>query len=182
MKWKAASAKTSSTIESHAMTEPHVFEILKDEHRQITISETGIYHVNLIGSGAEVEIGGTFRVAGNEKADVTVIIHHKAPHTRANTTLRGVGDDHAVVRFVGRIIIDEDCGDSNSFLTERILLLSDTAKAEAVPDLEIKTDDVKCSHAASISRIPEEHLFYVMSRGIPRKEAEDLIIEGFLTL
>lgn len=113
---------------------------------------------------------------------MTVIIHHQAPHTRANTTLRGVARDRAQIRFVGRIIIDEACGDSNSFLTERILLLSDQAKAEAVPDLEIKTDDVKCSHAASISRIPEEHLFYLMSRGIPQLQAENLIIEGFLDL
>jgi Fe-S cluster assembly protein SufD len=60
------------------------------------------------------------------------------------------------------------------------LLLSDNAKAEAIPDLEILTDDVKCSHAASISRIPESQLFYLMSRGIPRSAAEDLIVNGFL--
>jgi Fe-S cluster assembly protein SufD len=149
---------------------------------QITITDSGEYVVSLVVPGAEVEIVGAFLVEGNDKADVTVIIHHKAAHTRANTTLRGVGRDHAQVRFVGRIIIDEDCGDTNSFLTERILLLSDTAKAEAVPDLEIKTDDVKCSHAASISRIPDEHLFYLMSRGIPRLQAEELIIGGFLNL
>lgn len=148
--------------------------------RKITLSESGEYVVKLTVPSAEVEITGTFAVDQDNKADVTVIIHHQSPHTRANTTLRGVARDHAQVRFVGRIIIDEDCGDSNSFLTERILLLSDHAKAEAVPDLEIKTDDVKCSHAASISRIPEEHIFYLMSRGIPRREAEELIIEGFL--
>jgi Fe-S cluster assembly scaffold protein SufB len=93
-----------------------------------------------------------------------------------------VATDQAQIKFVGRIIIDKDCGDSNSFLTERILLLSDQAKAEAVPDLEIKTDDVKCSHAASISRIPEEHLFYLMSRGLQRSAAEQMVVDGFLSL
>ncbi|MCA9369371.1 SufD family Fe-S cluster assembly protein, partial [Candidatus Woesebacteria bacterium] len=66
--------------------------------------------------------------------------------------------------------------------TERVLLLSDTATAETVPDLEILTDDVKCSHAASVSRIPEEQIFYLQSRGIERSTAEDMIVEGFLAL
>lgn len=158
------------------------FQVKQNEHRQIKIDSSGEYTIELIGPGAEVTITGAFMVEGSDKADVTVIIHHQAPHTRANTTLRGVGRDSAQVRFVGRIIIDEKCGDTNSFLTERILLLSDQAKAEAVPDLEIKSDDVKCSHAASISRIPQEHLFYLMSRGIKQRQAEELIVDGFLSL
>ncbi len=157
------------------------FIIQQDELQKIQITESGEYLFELIGPGADVEIGGAFLAENEEKIDVTVIIHHKAPHTRANTTLRGVGRDKARVRFVGRIIIDEDCGDSNSFLTERILLLSDSASAEAIPDLEIKTDDVKCSHAASVSRIPEEHIFYLMSRGISRNAAEEMVVEGFLS-
>lgn len=158
------------------------FTIKADEQRHLSITKPGEYKVDLVGSGAEVEIGGSFLVEGKDSTAVTVIIHHQAPHTRAKTVLKGVGRDQAQVKFVGRIIIDEDCGDSNSFLTERILLLSDDAKAEAVPDLEIKTDDVKCSHAASISRIPEEHIFYLMSRGLSRKAAETLVIDGFLAL
>jgi Fe-S cluster assembly scaffold protein SufB len=81
---------------------------------------------------------------------------------------------------VGRIIIDPECGDTNSFLSERILLLSDSARAEAVPDLEILTDDVKCSHAATISRIPDDQIFYLMSRGLSRQTAEEEIVSGFL--
>lgn len=161
---------------------PTIFEVNANEKKQFTIEKSGEYLVKLVGSGAEVEIAGALQAKGKEKIDVTVVIHHQAPHTRANTTLRGVGDDNATVRFVGRIKIDEKCGDTNSFLTERILLLSNDAKAEAIPDLEILSDDVKCSHAASISRIPEEHLFYLMSRGINRKQAEALVVEGFLNL
>lgn len=156
------------------------YTITKPTAEPIIVAEPGEYHIFLTKAGAEVEIKGVFDVRGKDECSVTVIIHHQAPHTRANTTLRGVGRDQAKIKFVGRIIIDEECGDSNSFLTERILLLSDKAVAEAVPDLEIKTDDVKCSHAASISRIPEEHLFYLMSRGISRSQAEQLVVEGFL--
>lgn len=149
-------------------------------HQTLEVTESGQYVVELTEPGAEVEIAGAFQAADQDQVDVEVVVHHKAPHTRANTTLKGVAQDQAKIRFVGRIIIDPECGDTNSFLTERILLLSDNAKAEAVPDLEIKTDDVKCSHAASISRIPEEHLFYLMSRGLSRAQAEALVVSGFL--
>lgn len=148
--------------------------------RQIEISKPGKHVIKLTERGEEVEIIGVFETRDNEKKEVEVIIHHQAPHTLANTTLKGVAKDKSSLKFVGRIIIDPKCGQSNSFLTERILLLSDQAHAEAIPDLEILTDDVKCSHAASISNISEEHLFYLMSRGLSKTQAEELIVEGFL--
>jgi Fe-S cluster assembly protein SufD len=149
---------------------------------ELSFAESGHHVVALTKPGAEVSISALFSATGDEKVELTVVIHHQAPHTRANTTLKGVATDQAQIKFVGRIVIDEHCGDTNSFLTERILLLSDQAKAEAVPDLEIKSDDVKCSHAASISRIPDSQLFYLMSRGLPKKQAESLIVEGFLEI
>jgi Fe-S cluster assembly protein SufD len=159
-------------------TQKSVFQIA--ESSKHTLEKPGIYLFEITKPGVELEIGGVFDVGDRDRAEVAVIIHHKAPHTRAETTLKGVARDHASLTFVGRIIIDEDCGDSHSFLTERILLLSDTAHAKAVPDLEIKTDDVSCSHAASISDIPEDHIFYLMTRGITRQQAEEMIVEGFL--
>lgn len=161
-----------------SQTQNHTFLIEKSEAH--TVEKPGIYVFEITKPGAELTIGGVFDVGGQERAEIEVIIHHKAPHTRASTTLKGVARDRASLTFVGRIIIDEECGDSHSFLTERILLLSDTAHAKAVPDLEIKTDDVSCSHAASVSDIPEEHIFYLMSRGITRQQAEEMIVEGFL--
>lgn len=145
-----------------------------------TIEKPGTYVFEITQPGVELEVAGVFNATGRDMTQVVAIIHHKAPHTRANTTLKGVARDHASITFVGRIIIEEDCGDSHSFLTERILLLSDTAHAKAVPDLEIMTDDVSCSHAASVSNIPDEHIFYLMSRGLTRLQAEEMIVEGFL--
>jgi Fe-S cluster assembly scaffold protein SufB len=123
---------------------------------------------------------GAFEANSNDKIDVHLTLIHSAPHTRAQTVLKGVARDSASIRFFGLIKIEPDCGDTQSFLEERILLLSDKARAEAVPELEILTDDVKCSHAASVSQIPSEHLFYLESRGIPRTQAEAMIVEGFL--
>lgn len=149
--------------------------------QKFTVDQPGEYLIELLVPGAEVEVSGVFLSQEQENKEIKVTIHHKAPNTRANTVLKGVARDASRISFTGRIIIDPSCGNSNSFLTERILLLSDSAKAEAVPDLEILTDDVKCSHAASISRIPETQVFYLMSRGLPRNQAEQLIVDGFLS-
>ncbi len=156
------------------------YRIEKDQHLEIELIEPGEYEVTLAGEGASVLVGGRFSASGSERIEVAIILRHEAKHTRADTTLKGVVRDTAFLKFTGRIIIEENCGDTNSFLTERILLLSDSARAEAIPDLEIKTDDVKCSHAASISKIPDTQLFYLQSRGIKRSDAEKLIVEGFL--
>lgn len=156
------------------------FTVKKDTNKSITLEQPGHYQVELLGEGAEVEIGGVFEANGTEQKEVSVTIIHRAGHTRANTTLKGVARDKGFLKFVGRIIIDPGCPDTNSFLTEKILLLSDQARAEAVPDLEIESDDVKCSHAATISKIPEEQIFYLMSRGLPRSLAEEMLVEGFL--
>lgn len=156
-----------------------IFSITKPEE-QITLTKSGEYTVEIAKPRAEVQIIGKFLTQDSDDLNIQLTIIHSAPHTRAKTILKGVAQDQSRIRFFGRIIIEEDCRDTQSFLEERILLLSDQAKAEAVPELEIKTDDVKCSHAASISRIPEEHLFYLQSRGISSKQAEAMIVEGFL--
>jgi len=158
------------------------YTVKKDEKKIIQIKESGDYLVELNGQGAQAEILGSFLAENSEKININITVIHKAKNTLTNTTLRGVARDKSSIRFFGKIIIEENCGLSNSFLTERVLLLSDKARAETVPELEILTDDVKCSHAASISKIPESQLFYLQSRGISKKQAEDLIIDGFLDL
>lgn len=154
--------------------------VKRDQHKQIKLTEPGEYAIVLSEPGAEAEVGGAFLANDEEVVHVSVVVHHRAPNTRAQTTLKGAADDAAQITFKGKIIIDENCGGSNSFLTERILLLSDNARAEAVPELEILTDDVNCSHAASVSKIPEAQVFYLMSRGLSREEAKRLVVEGFL--
>lgn len=156
------------------------YQINTHQKKTIALDTPGEYVVELVGEGAEVSITGFFQAKNLDQQKISVIIHHKAPQTLANTVLKGTAEDAALLSFTGRIIIDKNCGQSNSFLTERILLLSEKARAEAVPDLEILSDDVSCSHAASISHIPEEQVFYLMSRGIGRKKAEEMIVEGFL--
>lgn len=156
--------------------------VVKRDGEVITITDPGRYQVKLTQPDIRVTISGVFQTSGNDEVDVALVIHHQAPRTQAETVLKGVADDRSSLSLQGLIVIDEACGQSQSFLTERILLLTDQARAEAIPELEIMTDDVKCSHAASISRIPESQIFYLMSRGLSKEQAQDLVVTGFLDL
>lgn len=133
-------------------------------------------------SGMEVEVEGRFEAKKDEIIKVKVVIKHLAAHTRAKTQLRGVAHDKSLIKFEGRIEIAPNCPDTQSFLTERVLLVGELARAETIPDLEIESSDVQCSHAASISHLDEEQIFYLMSRGIRRKKAEKMLIKGFLSM
>ena len=144
--------------------------------------KSGRQEVILNRAGMEVKIIGAFQLAGNTKHELSLFIVHKAPRTHAETELRGVVEGHASLTLSGTIIIEKKAQKSESFLREKVLLLSPTAKAEAVPNLEILADDVKCSHAATMSNISEEQIFYLMSRGLTRKKAEEMIVEGFLQM
>lgn len=155
-------------------------KIVEENAPPIVLDQAGIYEIRLEKPGAHAEITGNFLTTGDDKVEIELYITHAAPRTTAQTTLKGVAKDKSYIRFFGRITIEPNCGQTQSFLEERVLLLSSQARADAVPELEILSDDVKCSHAASISRIPEEQLFYLMSRGISRAAAEQLIVEGFL--
>ncbi len=140
----------------------------------------GEQEVILDKEGMELRIIGMFETREHQILELTLKIIHKAPNTKAETLLRGVARDHSQLKLSGTILIEPTAHNTNSFLREQILLLSPYTKAEAIPNLEIHTDDVKCSHAATISNIPEEHIFYLMSRGLTKQQAEEIIVEGFL--
>jgi Fe-S cluster assembly protein SufD len=88
--------------------------------------------------------------------------------------------DHGRALVVGTIRVLPQAIGTEAFLEERILLASPHANAEVVPNLEIETDVVKCSHAATVGKIDEEEIFYLQSRGISKKQAKEMVMEGFL--
>ncbi|MBI4091234.1 SufD family Fe-S cluster assembly protein [candidate division WWE3 bacterium] len=130
--------------------------------------------------GSEVEILGVYVASGDERVEVSVNAIHKAPNTKCLTQIRGVLKGSAFSSFKGMIKIEKNAQLTNSYLDDDVLLLSDKAKSESQPMLEIEADDVKATHGATIGRILPEHLFYLQSRGLSGKEAEDLIVQGFL--
>ena len=81
--------------------------------------------------------------------------------------------------FSGLIIVEEDAQQTDAYQTNNNLMLSDRAEANSLPGLEIKANDVKCSHGATTGRIDERELFYFLARGIPRSKAQELMVFGY---
>lgn len=101
-------------------------------------------------------------------------------HGSGQIFMRGIAEHTAFVRCNGLIKIGLHGGQTDAYLTQNVLMLDATAKVDAIPGLEIKTNDVKASHSATVSRITEEDLFYFGARGIPEHIARQMFIEGFL--
>lgn len=152
----------------------------KDESKKITLVDSGEYLVELAGEGAEAHIKGGWYLKNAEELRVKLTIVHQACHTKANTILKAVVADTAQADLRGKIIVAKGAQQTQSFLREAVLLVSPTARATAVPDLEIEANEVHCSHAAAVGKIDEEQLYYLMSKGISKSDGIDMIVEGFL--
>ena len=159
---------------------PTTYTIPTNQSKTIVLTKSGNYTVTLKGEGAHAKILGAFHLTGKQELKINVITIHTAPHTSADTLIKVIADDNSKAEVNGTIIVQKKAQQTNSFLTENILMLSPNASAHAIPNLEIEADDVKCSHAATVGTIDEEHLFYLMSRGINQEIAKQLIIDGFL--
>ncbi len=118
--------------------------------------------------------------AESQRFDVVTDLTHVAPHTTGHVLARGVLRDSARSIFKGMIRIGKGAKNSNSYLAEAAMILSKKARADAIPGLEIETNEVKATHSASVSQVDEDQVFYLASRGLTRSEAEKLIILGFL--
>jgi FeS assembly protein SufD len=109
---------------------------------------------------------------------VSNITHHGA-NTTGHAIAKGVVKDRARSIFKGMIRIDKNAKNSRAYLAEHAMILGKDALADAIPGLEIETNEVKATHSASVSQINEEEIFYLMSRGLSKDNAKKLIIVGF---
>lgn len=112
--------------------------------------------------------------------ELRVVAEHTAPDTEGRVTMRAVAGKGSLVKLFGMIKIGKRAQRTNDFLELRILTLDKSARGVVVPELEIEANNVKASHAASVGQVDGEQLQYLMSRGLKKAEAEDLIVEGFL--
>jgi len=108
-----------------------------------------------------------------------VLVYDKK-HLTGETEIRAVVEDGGNLKLKGKILIEKDAVGAEAFLRFKVLLLGGNAKAEVDPELEILTNDVKASHAASVGQVDEEQIFYLMSRGFSKEKAIELIVEAFL--
>ena len=112
--------------------------------------------------------------------ELNLVMTHSVPNTFGRVMVKGIAENGARVKVKGLVKIEKEAQNTDSFLSMKILLLDKQSGATAEPELEIKANQVKASHSASVGKIDEEQLFYLASRGINEKEAKNIIIKGFL--
>ncbi|MEM9521070.1 MAG: Fe-S cluster assembly protein SufD [Actinomycetota bacterium] len=134
----------------------------------------------LVGRGAHGDLMAIYFGEGEQTLDFRTYQDHVAPDTTSNLLYKGVVAGSSRSVYTGLIRVRPDARGTNAFQTNRNLKLSDDAWAESVPNLEIENNDVKCSHASTVSPVDEEQRFYLEARGVPTEEAERLIVAGFL--
>ncbi|HEX6589844.1 MAG TPA: Fe-S cluster assembly protein SufD [Longimicrobiales bacterium] len=133
----------------------------------------------LDGPGARSDMLGLYFAEGDQHFDHNTRQDHKSPHAESDLLYKGALYDSSRAVFRGIIRVHPGAQHTDAYQTNRNLLLSGEARADSLPNLEIEADDVKCSHGATVGQIDEEELFYLMARGIPREQAERLVVFGF---
>ena len=136
-------------------------------------------HAALRGPGARSDMLGLYFAQHDQHFDHSTRQDHEVPHATSDLLYKGALDDRSRAVFRGLIKVFPKAQRTDAYQTNRNLILSRNAEATSLPNLEIEADDVRCSHAATVGQLDREELFYIMSRGVARREAERLVVFGF---
>ena len=131
------------------------------------------------GPGATSRVTGAYFADGTQHLDYDTFQEHIAPSTESDFAFKGALREQARAVWRGMIRVEQEAQKTNAYQENRNLLLSPEAHADSIPGLEILANDVRCTHGATLGRVNREELFYLMSRGLSRAEAERLIVRGF---
>src|SRR5438552_7283176 len=134
---------------------------------------------DLNGRGATSRVTGAYFADGTQHLDYDTFQEHIAPDCESDFAFKGALRDEATAVWRGMIRVEENAQKTNAYQECRNLMLSPTTHAVPIPGLEILAHDVRCTHGATVGRVNREQLFYLMARGLPRPEAERLIVRGF---
>jgi Fe-S cluster assembly protein SufD len=134
---------------------------------------------DLAGPGATSRVTGAYFADGEQHLDYDTFQEHIAPDTESDFAFKGALRDTATAVWRGMIRVERDAQKTNAYQECRNLMLSPTTHAVPIPGLEILANDVRCTHGATVGRVDREQLFYLMARGLPRAEAERLVVRGF---
>jgi Fe-S cluster assembly protein SufD len=135
--------------------------------------------LDLAGEGAQGRMSGFYFTDGNQHLDHDTQQNHLAPHTTSDLLFKGALKGKSRSVWQGMIYVAPGAQKTDGYQANRNLVLSDAARADSIPGLEILADDVRCTHGATVGKLEQEPLFYLKSRGIPRAEAEKIVVEGF---
>jgi Fe-S cluster assembly protein SufD len=136
-------------------------------------------HVALVGEGASAQVNGVMFTDGKQHLSYHTLQHHESPHCTSDLLYKGALQGHSRVVWRGMIKVDPDAQRTDGYQRNDNLVLSESARADSIPGLEIEADDVKCSHGATAGRVDDEQIFYAMARGLTRREAIRMVVAGF---
>jgi len=153
----------------------------------VVLSEVGLgaklgrFHldVDFVGNGSNAKIYGAYFGEDDQTLDYRYFMNHIGMHTRSDMFLKGAVEDDALSVFTGMIRIEESGQKTESFQTNRNLILSSGASAQSVPNLEILANDVMCGHGSTVGPLDEDQRYYLMSRGLTPERADRLQVRGF---
>ncbi len=135
---------------------------------------------SLHGEGAKISLAGASLLQGRQHVDTTIVVDHLVPNGESRELFKHILFDEAVGVFQGKVHVRPAAQKTDGGMKSQTLLLSDDAAMYNKPELEIYADDVVCGHGATVGQPDEDQLFYLMSRGLPRSQAEALLIEAFV--
>jgi Fe-S cluster assembly protein SufD len=135
--------------------------------------------INLEGEGSTARMSGFYFTDGEQHLDHDTQQNHLAPHTTSDLLFKGALEDKSRSVWQGMIHVAPGAQRTDGYQANRNLVLSKHARADSIPGLEIQADDVRCTHGATVGKIDPTELFYLLSRGIPDRDARRLIVEGF---
>jgi Fe-S cluster assembly protein SufD len=134
---------------------------------------------HLRGENALAEMLGIFFGDQDQFFDHHTWQLHESPYATSDLEFKGALKEGARSVYSGLIKVEEGAQKTDAFQQNRNLILDRTSRADSIPNLEIAANDVRCTHGATVSQVEPEHIFYLQARGIPRSEAQKLIVEGF---
>lgn len=135
--------------------------------------------IDLIGEGSTGRMSGFYFADGKQHLDHDTQQNHNAPNTVSDLLFKGALDDESRSVWQGMIYVAPDAQKTDGYQSNPNLVLSKKARADSIPGLEILADDVRCTHGSTVGQIDPTEIFYLKSRGIPQKQAEHLIVQGF---
>jgi Fe-S cluster assembly protein SufD len=136
-------------------------------------------HVSLVGSNAQTQVNGVMFTEGKQHLTYNTLQHHEAPACKSDLLYKGALQDKSRLVWRGMIKVDVGAQKTDGYQRNDSLMLSDEARADSIPGLEIEADDVRCTHGATAGRVDEESIFYLRTRGLTRNEAIRTYVSGF---
>lgn len=175
--------ENGSFVTKEFNSEKEIFTLSENEQMEVVFilfNNQLDVEVFLVGKKASCDVKCIYLTAGEDQGNISLKITHAHSETFSKQTIKGIVCDQAHVIFNGLIKIKPDAQKCSGYQNHRAVLLSEKALVQATPELEIYADDVQCSHGSAIGPLEKEALFYLMARGIDKKEAEKMLIRAFL--